>query len=265
MGQIIDFHTHIFPDQIAEHAISSLEEVRRIKSCKKGTLKELIDSMNWTGIERSVLMPVSTKEDQVKSINDFAISLADHPRVVSFGTIHPQFEEFKSEIERLKNAGVIGVKFHPEFQEFYPDEERMFPIYEEFIKQDMIAFFHAGRDIGFTDVHGTPEKFARVKKTLPKLKLILAHMGGFLMWREVERELAGKDVFFETSFTIDFMSPYEFHRLVDRLGHDRVMFGTDFPWKDQSDQMHKFRMIIKNAELRKKIVFDNPQKVLNLT
>jgi predicted TIM-barrel fold metal-dependent hydrolase len=45
------------------------------------------------------------------------------------------------EIRRMKSMGLI--KLHSEFQDFFPDDERMFDLYEA-LGRDMIVVFHAG-------------------------------------------------------------------------------------------------------------------------
>lgn len=259
---IIDFHTHIFPDLLAERVISALEEAGGVKAYTRGTLGELIGSMDNTGIDRSVLMPVSTRQDQVKTINDFVISLAKHPRCVSFGTLHPDFEDFGAELRRLKGFGVKGVKFHPEYQEFYPDEERLFPIYEELTRLNIIAFFHAGKDIGFTSVHGLPTSFSKIKELFPEMKMVLAHTGGYQMWDEVKENILGKEIYLETSFTVDYMNPEEFLSLIDNHDPNLIMFGTDSPWKDQKDQLNKIRNIILDEGMLEGILSLNAERLL---
>jgi hypothetical protein len=47
------------------------------------------------------------------------------------------------EIRRMKSMGLKGIKLHSEFQDFFPDDERMFDLYEA-LGRDMIVVFHAG-------------------------------------------------------------------------------------------------------------------------
>ena len=58
---IIDFHTHIFPEKIAGKTIESLEKLSGITASTNGTLEGLLASMERTGVDMSVIMPVATK------------------------------------------------------------------------------------------------------------------------------------------------------------------------------------------------------------
>jgi len=66
---IIDFHTHIFPDKIAEATIEHLQNKANIKPYTDGTLKSLTFSMKNAGIDYSVVLPIATVPKQTESIN----------------------------------------------------------------------------------------------------------------------------------------------------------------------------------------------------
>ena len=61
---IIDFHTHIFPDGIAEKTIPFLEQRSGVKANTDGMLKGLLRAMEQRGVDVSVVHPVVTKPSQ---------------------------------------------------------------------------------------------------------------------------------------------------------------------------------------------------------
>ena len=199
----------------------------------------------------------------METINNFAIKL-NSPQIISFGAIHPQYLNFTREMDRLKTAGIKGVKFHPEYQDFFPDDPALFPLYEQLVALDLVAFFHAGRDIAFSGVHGTPAHFARLIKSFPKLKLVLAHMGGFQMWDEVKEELLGRNVYIDTSFSMDYMGKRTFNYFLEHHDCQRVLFGTDSPWTDQSAELNQLRGIVKDEDTLSKITFTNAKELLGM-
>ena len=95
--KIIDIHTHIFPDEIAPSTVKYLEEVANTKAYLNGTIADLKKSIKSAGISISVNQPISTKPSQVQSINNWIKQIQDDT-IISFGTIHPQFQDFKGEI-----------------------------------------------------------------------------------------------------------------------------------------------------------------------
>ena len=70
---IIDFHTHAFPDRIAQKAIPILEANGKIPAYTNGTILDLKNKMEEAHMDYSLVLPVATSKSQVKKINDFAI------------------------------------------------------------------------------------------------------------------------------------------------------------------------------------------------
>ena len=109
---VIDFHTHIFPDAIAEKTIRFLGEKASIRAKTDGTAAGLLHSMEEGGTDLSVILPVLTKPSQFRSILSFAERLnKTYPqRLFSFGGIHPDSEQYKQELRQIRDAGLLGVK-----------------------------------------------------------------------------------------------------------------------------------------------------------
>ena len=159
--RIIDMHTHVWPDAVAEKAVPALEAKGTLTAIYDGTVKGLVAAMGTSGVDVSVTQPVATKASQVVGINDWAARTASD-RIVPFGAIHPEFEDPAAEIARIAALGMKGFKLHPEHQAFAPDEPRMEAIYQAAVEHGLIVFFHAGADELHETVRGTPQAFARV-------------------------------------------------------------------------------------------------------
>ena len=128
---VIDFHTHAFPDALADRAVAHLYELGGMPPKNDGKISGLISSMDADGVDKCVVLSIATKPKQETNVNNFAISLLENPRTIPFGSVFPGSETALSEIERLCAAGVKGIKMHPEYQDFYIDEDRVKPIYKK--------------------------------------------------------------------------------------------------------------------------------------
>ena len=241
---IIDCHTHIFPSKIAQKAAHDLVKLYGSPPVVGVTAAALSKHMDQCGVDSSVILPVATTPDQVRSINNWVLSVSnDCELFIGLGAMHPDFEnvgDMGDELERLKKAGIRGVKIHPEFQFFYPDEERMFGLYEAFIEHDMLAFFHAGGGgTWLKEIHGTPERFETVLDSFPKMKVLAAHFGGYDCWTGVEKHLLGRDILFDTAYIFKsgdgtkYLPADEIVRMVEAHGSEKVLFGTDYPFRRQ--------------------------------
>ncbi len=239
--RIIDVHTHIWPDALAAAAVSAVGSQGHISASYDGTVAGLKAAMERAGVDVSVVLPVATKPSQVRTINDWAASLLGDRRIVPFGAMHPDFEDPAAEIARMRTIGITGFKMHPEYQTFDPLDARLGPLYAAAIEHGMTLFFHAGADVAFDTVRGTPEVFASLLDAWPDLHVVLAHMGGFRQWHGVRERLAGRDVYFDTAYTLGHLPDDEFVALAREHGCDRVLFGSDGPWTDVAGQLEHLR------------------------
>lgn len=261
MTPVIDFHTHVFPDALAEGAISALETQGDVKAHYDGTVGGLVGEMDRAGIDVSVVQPVATKPSQVATINDWSASLAGE-RIVPFGAMHPDLENPADEIRRMRELGLRGFKMHPEYQLFEPHEPRMDAIYDAAVDNRMIVLFHAGHDIGFETVRGTPESFAEVLRTWPGLTVVLAHLGGFQVWDGVIEHVAGGDLWLDTAYTLGHLPDDGFVQLVRAHGADRVLFGSDGPWTDPAAELIHLRTLDLTPAEIEAICGGNAQRLL---
>ena len=229
-----------------------------------GTISDLLSSMDSAGIEIAVICSIATTPKQVRNITEWSRQVASE-RIIPFPSIHPDYADFREEIARMKDLGMKGIKMHPQYQGFAIDEDRVLPIYEAIAAHDLILTFHAGFDISFpTDPSASPDKMARVIERFPDLKIVACHFGGWRQWEEVKQYLAGKDLFFETSYTIGDLSDEKVLELIRLHGEDRILFGTDSPWKDQREYVKEVNSLPLSDDTREKIFHRNAEKLLGL-
>ncbi len=261
---IIDFHTHYFPDKIAHDAIISLEQRTGIRAFAAGTRSSLEESMSKAGIDISLNLPVATSPDQVESINRYAEKNNRRP-VFCLGAVHPLSNDLPSVISQVKSMGLRGVKMHPEYQEFSPDDESLNPLWEACITHSIFVVFHAGEDLAFkAPYRSSPAKFAELHRRFPEFRMVLAHFGSWRMWDAVERELIGLDVYLDTSFTCGYVGDAKLAELIRRHGADKVLFGTDSPWREQKEDVISINSLPLSSEEKELIFRRNAERLLGL-
>lgn len=264
---IIDFHTHIFPDKIAEKAIGKLSSVSNITPFSDGTVRGLSEMMGKSGVDLSVVLPVATKPEQFKSINENALAVNREydGKIISFGGIHPDSLDYKRELDEIKQMGLVGIKIHPDYQKVYIDDERYMKIVDYASELDLITVVHAGVDVGYPQpVHCTPQRSRKLIDAVHPKKFVLAHMGGFDMWDDVESYLAGQDIYFDTAYTFDKMGEERFLRLVHLHSVEKILFATDSPWCGQKESVEWIKSSGLTQEEQQMIFSENAKKLLNL-
>lgn len=269
---VIDMHTHIWPDTIAERTVEHLEKVGGTKAFTNGTLEALQHSMKEAGVTTSVVLPVVTKPEQFHTVNQFAKKLNEIEGILSFGGIHPGCEQIPDKIQYIQQLGLKGIKLHPDYQGVYLEKEEYITIIKEALSRELIVLYHAGMDIAFPeDIHATPKRSRIVIEELKKLfgtattfKMVLAHTGGYGMWDEVEEYLVGEPVYFDISFSMGKVSDEQLCRIIKKHGEDRILFGTDSPWSCQKEMVEYVRRLALEERVKEKILYGNAKRLLGV-
>ena len=234
---IIDFHTHTFPDKVAEKAVQKLRRSSRIRPFSDGTTEGLRQKAAEAGISLSVILPVATSPKQVEHINNGAIlrnqeeaerfgSDLEEPgagtasRLLSFGCIHPEYPDYAAELRRIAEAGVPGIKLHAYFQGCDMDDIRMLRILDACAENGLIVAAHAGYDQGFPGQHNCTVPMLRsVMRQVKGLTMIAAHMGGWKEWEQVPELLADTGIYLDTSFAVGHVEPDDGEEKYWDVGH----------------------------------------------
>ena len=97
---------------------------------------------------------------------------------------------------------------------------------------------HGGQEIvDIENVIPTPQALAQLRRDFPKLRMVVAHLGGYHMWELVEEHLVGEDVWFDLSYTFNRAPDEVITRLASAHGWERVVWGSDFPWMSQTEAL----------------------------
>ena len=282
---VVDFHTHTFPDKIAAATVQKLQSASHTHPFTDGTVQALAASMRTAGVNYSVVLPVATSPRQVVHVNDSSAELNRHAGesgILSFGCMHPDFPDWKEELSRIHAMGMRGIKLHPVYQGVDFDDPRYLRILDRAGELGLMVLIHAGFDVGFPGVmRCSPEMILRAVKSVGRMTLILAHMGGWRCWDEVERLLPGSGVYLDTSFALGSMvsngdgyykTPEElsllgeeqFVRMIRLFGADKVLFGTDSPWGEQKGALEQFYRLPLSDEEKAAVAGGNAARLLGL-
>lgn len=235
----IDVHTHAFHPKIADKVLDQLSGHYGITPVGNGTLDDLATRIEKAGLDGCVVHNAATAKEQVIPANNWAISIiGQHPGITAFGTLHPEFEDWERQLDRLERHGVRGIKLHPDFQGFRLDDARLNPIFEAMTGR-FAVMIHVGDTLPPEDNPSCPFKFMRIHRDHPKLDLIAAHMGGYLHWKWALECLVGHDVYIDTSSSIPYMDPGDAEAVFRRHPRERILFGSDYPLFDPSEEIDR--------------------------
>lgn len=263
---VIDFHTHSFPDSLAPRAIASLTKAcgKLYTPCSDGTVSGLKSNMEKFHVDISVIQPVITKPTQTKTLNEWAAAVADD-KIIPFGGIHPETDDYKRDIDFVCSLGIRGLKFHAEYQQFTVDSPEMLRIYDYALSKGLIILHHAGFDPAFPPpYHSSPRQFANIAKNMRGGIMIAAHLGGQKQWDDVERYLPGTGIYLDTSMGFEYYPHDQFLRIVKAIGSDKILFGSDSPWSRADSEIATLKALPLTEADKQAIFCGNAKRILGI-
>lgn len=253
--EIIDTHSHIFPERISEKAAANIGAFYDLPMDEIGDSLRLIESGKKIGVKKYLVCSTATSKEQTESINNFIKAKCDrHSEFFGFGTLHPKMDNMEEEVERIISMGLHGIKIHPDFQKFNIDDNQAYKIYE-LIENRIPILIHMGDE---RYEYSRPHRLANVVKDFPKLKILAAHLGGYQRWDEAMEFLSGSDnLKFDTCSSLEII-PKEFAvKLIRHYGVENCLFGTDFPMWNHEKEIKRFLSLGLTYEENRRILSEN--------
>lgn len=278
---IVDFHTHVFSPQIKKNRSKYIDSDPCFASLysnpatKLATADELIESMDKEGIDVSVIVNLGwISHELCVETNQYILeAIARYPsRLIGFCCVQPRsLEAAITEIERCARGGIRGVgELRPDTQLFdFTDEQGLKPLVDIMIKHKLILLTHTSEPVG----HNYPGKGVVTPDTLypfitsfPDLTIVCAHWGGglpfYALMPEVKRAM--KNVFFDTAASPFLYSPQIYHQVVQLVGADKILFGSDYPLMPQSRLLKEIRSLDLPEETKGLILSGNARRLLGI-
>ena len=262
---ITDFHTHAFPDPLAERAIRTLEaETVAVQARLDGKLSSLLASMDSAGIGRCVVCSIATRPEQFDPIMRWSRQIRS-ARVFPFPSVHPRDGHVPQRVACIAEAGFAGIKMHPYYQDFVLDDPLLDPLYEAVVSADLMLVMHTGFDIAFPRIRRCdPRRILNVIRRFPNLKLVATHLGAWDDWEEVRRHVLGREILIEISYSLECLPPNAARQMLLRHPEDYLLFGTDSPWQDQAEALALLRSMDLGAARERKILCANAERLLGI-
>ena len=192
---------------------------------ERSPVKPLIDKMDAVGVDMAISLGSGGNPlERLSSNNDYNLQAARaYPkRIIPFVYFDPRYEEDGlEEIDRcMENGGdmIKGIKVGHRFAV----ARYMYPMMEKAQEYKLGVGIHCD-----SSVRSHPYIIADLANSFPKVNVIMLHMS---MRQSAAAELLqikaaekNQNVWLETSFS----NPYPIKMAVERLGADRIMFGSD--------------------------------------
>ena len=268
---VIDSHTHIFPDPVAQKAIPELAALLKARPAMDGTVNGLLESMENGDIDISIVLPIVTHPHQFDSILRFAVHLnetysAGRRRIHSLASVHPLEPAFAEQLRLIRREGFTGIKIHPPYQGVELNDIRYKRIIEKASELGLSVTTHAGFDV-YCPHHNycSVDMILEVLHDVAPPALVAAHLGNNSYYDEVEKKLCGQNLYFDTAYSILHISETQLAGIIRQHGADKVLFATDVPWADQKASVERLRNLPGlSPEEKERLLFRNAASLYHL-
>jgi predicted TIM-barrel fold metal-dependent hydrolase len=240
---IVDAHVHILPDRVRDN----LDQITRTETwfaaChsrgeRTASAASLIATMDEQAIDRAVCFSWPFSDPGLcAEANDYvAESCRAHPdRLVGFGVIQPEDPGAAREVVRCARLGLRGIG---EMNSDAQGWELLGPAVAAPIRESCAAglpwTLHCSEPVGHQHPGKgtvTPDRVLRFAEHFADLTLICAHLGGGLpLYAHIREVRAVCDrLYFDTAAQPFTYEPSVYRAVVDAVGADRILLGTDHP------------------------------------
>lgn len=277
---IIDFHTHIVPPAVKERRQEYLNDacfysLYSQPKAKLATAEEVIACLDEHSIDKCVVLNLGwTTHELCVQTNDYILEAISKysRRLIGFCAIQPLAgDRAIKEVERCARSGARGIgEIRSDIQGFdIRDNNLMSPLVETMIKHNLTLLTHASEPVGhqyFGKGSITPELLYPFIQTFPELKLVCAHWGGGLPFYALMPEVAKAltNVYFDTAATPFLYQPQIFKHIVEIIGGDKILFGSDYPLMPPRRVIDQIEMADLNLQDKTKILGGNAQVLLSI-
>jgi predicted TIM-barrel fold metal-dependent hydrolase len=220
---------------------------------------DCVRRMDDAGIDKGIVMTiVDAPEVNPRALELIAEACAAYPgRLEAFARIHPWYgDEAVALLERaLTELGFKGLKLHPVTTIAHPAGADTVRLIRIAAAHGAPTLFHCG-DEPLT----TPLAIERAAEACPEATIILGHMGGYFHVDEaIDVAERRPNVILETSAM---PYPAKIREAVERLGPERVIYGSDGPACSPRIEVEKVRLAGLEASAERLVLGENAAGLL---
>ena len=245
---IIDCHSHMGPGWLAWWKNEVTEE---------GFIRDYMDEY---GIDKACINYWAIYHAPDEGNDYIAEFVKRYPdRLIGFACIVPRwYKTAVQEVERAVNElDMKGLKLHPTANAWHANSPLVYPVIEKAIELNLPMLFHSGKD-----EYSHPHNLGELAKRYPEAVFIMGHMGEEAVIEGIEVARQYENIFLDTTGSYNLYRIL--HRAIDRVGEDRIVFGSDFPAYNPGPEIAKVRDVGLTDRQVEKIMGENMARLLKI-
>lgn len=225
----------------------------------KATMDEMVEIMDKENIEMVFCAPHSALFDPSIQNAELEEAMAKYPdRYRGYYTFNPNYcEEFSKNMDRILTVkGYIGFKFLPTYHRYPLDGELYRPALEFADKHERLILIHTW---GNNDPHNGPKHIEKAASEYPHAVFIMGHSAPGELDEALSIAKKHENVY------LDICDIHRHSGIVDKMvntiGADRILFGTDIPWYDPGYGIGSVLFSHINDADKYKILYENAKEL----
>jgi predicted TIM-barrel fold metal-dependent hydrolase len=242
---VVDAHVHILPDRIrSDPAVARADpwfsECHASPRAVLAGPDDLLSAMDADGVERAICFtwPFASPALCAEANDWLAATVRANPdRIIGFGIVNPADPAAPAEVLRCARMGLRGIgELNADAQGWSLDDlHAVAPTARACVDMRIPWNLHASEPVGHAyPGKGTahPHRIERLAMAFGDLRIIAAHLGGGLPFYARMGEVAAlfrANLWVDTAAVPWLYDPPVYEEVVDLVGADRVLFGSDFP------------------------------------
>ena len=225
---------------------------------KTTTIPDIYRLMNRLKYKSIVITPLDLA---IKSCN-LALDMVLENNIFGFPRVSfsqpDSFSSAKTILDKHRNA--IGIKFHPTFDNVAVDNPKYDTTFKMLNTHKLIALIHCGR------THPSSKSESVINRAIEysELTYVLAHMGGndlAISLKTIEKIQEYEHIYLDAS---NCRTPHIIEEAVSKLGHKRILFGSDYPWGSPYSNAYTIIDASISEDAKKCILSKNLEQILRL-
>jgi predicted TIM-barrel fold metal-dependent hydrolase len=233
------------------------------------TIPNLIAEMDATKVTHSVILPVDFGLPFGDNLTDRFMQAieesGEQDRLIPGASVHPSDSEAPEKLARYAAAGARMVKLHPAMGRFFPDDEAMFPIYRACDELGLPVIFHGGRagiEPEAMHQYTLMRHYEGAFRAFPNVQFVLGHAGA----RDAEDAITLAARHPNLWFDSHGQGVTMLARMLDEIGPDRLLFGTDWPFYHLASALAKVLIVTEDRPAdRVAVLYGNAARLLGLS
>jgi predicted TIM-barrel fold metal-dependent hydrolase len=230
------------------------------------TIPNLLAEMDATGVSQAFALPIAFGlpfgDDLTERWLDATEAAGVQDRLLPAASVHPSDPARIEKLRRYAARGARVLKLHPAAQRFFPDAPEAMEIYEECARLGLAILFHGGRagiEPGYTHQFTLMRNYEGMLARYPEVAVVLGHAGA----RDVADAILLARRYPNLWLDIHGQGVTMLHELIERVGGDRLLFGTDWPFYHLAATLAKVLIVTEGRpDLRTAILRANADRLL---